>query len=40
MTKYYKVDKNSDLHSDLEYVFYIKGNFLKEMNDEISQATL
>ncbi|UWS61819.1 hypothetical protein N2384_28695 [Bacillus paralicheniformis] len=38
MTTYYKVDKNSDLHSDLEYVFYIKGNFLKEMNDEISQA--
>ncbi|EQM25424.1 hypothetical protein N399_24605 (plasmid) [Bacillus licheniformis CG-B52] len=38
MTKYYKVDKNSDLHSDLEYVFYIKGNFLKEMNEEISQA--
>ncbi|CAM5192125.1 MULTISPECIES: hypothetical protein [Bacillus] len=38
MTKYYKVDKSSDLPSDLEYVFHIKGNFLKEMNEEISQA--
>ncbi|PHI49618.1 hypothetical protein B9T64_06415 [Bacillus halotolerans] len=35
--EFYKVKKSSDLHNDLEYSFNIKGNFLKEMNSEISE---
>ncbi|MFF2532416.1 hypothetical protein ACFVS2_26240 [Brevibacillus sp. NPDC058079] len=38
MSAYYCVEKDSTLHSDLEITMSVKGNFLKEMNEEISEA--
>ncbi|MEH7758209.1 hypothetical protein [Bacillus pumilus] len=37
MTKYYfKVEQASNLHRDLEYTFFIKGQFMQDRNEEIS----
>lgn len=37
MTKYYyRVEQTSNLHRDLEYAFFIKGRFLQDKNEEIS----
>ena len=33
---YYKVEKTSNLHRDLEYGFFIKGEFMQDRNEEIS----
>ncbi|MEK4846372.1 MULTISPECIES: hypothetical protein [Bacillus] len=33
---YYKVEKPSNLHRDLEYGFFIKGQFMQDRNEEIS----
>ncbi|AVM24207.1 hypothetical protein [Bacillus pumilus] len=33
---YYKVEKTSNLHRDLEYGFFIKGQFMQDRNEEIS----
>ncbi|WP_333980330.1 hypothetical protein [Bacillus pumilus] len=33
---YYKVEQTSNLHRDLEYTFFIKGQFMQERNEEIS----
>lgn len=37
MTKYYyRVEQTSNLHRDLEYPFFIKGQFMQDRNEEIS----
>ncbi|MCY7500227.1 hypothetical protein [Bacillus pumilus] len=33
---YYKVEQTSNLHRDLEYPFFIKGQFMQDRNEEIS----
>ncbi|MFP3325641.1 hypothetical protein R0K05_21525, partial [Planococcus sp. SIMBA_160] len=33
---YYKVEQTSNLHRDLEYGFFIKGQFMQDRNEEIS----
>ncbi|WP_242730309.1 hypothetical protein [Bacillus altitudinis] len=34
---YYKVEQTSNLHRDLEYPFFIKGQFMQDRNEEISR---